>query len=104
MPNAKHSHPPSYPSTSQHELTRHTTDQTQQNMQTDPTNATSDAPNRQRHHRLSSSSEDTDDIHHASNNDWQVIQNTKRQKSTAHNPPLRIPQQKHTNTMTYSKK
>jgi len=85
-PNAKHSHPSSYPSTSQHEPTLHTTAQTQHNMQTDPINTTSDAPNRQRHHRLSSSSEDTDDIQHASNNDWQIIRSTKRKKVYSSQP------------------
>ena len=85
-PNAKHSHPPSYPSTSQHKPTLHTTAQMQHNMQTDPINATSDAPNRQRHHRLSSSSEDTDDIHHHSNNDRQVIRRIKRKKIYSSQP------------------
>ena len=77
-PNAKLSRPPSYLSISQHELALHTTAQTQHNMQTNPSNTITDVPNRQRHHRLSSSSEDTDDIHHASNKDWQIVRRTKR--------------------------
>jgi hypothetical protein len=68
-PNAKSSHPPSYPSISQHELTLHTTAQTQHNMQMNPSNTITDVPNRQRHLRLSSSREDADGTHHASNND-----------------------------------
>jgi len=47
---------------------------------------------KQRHHSLSSSSEETDAVHQASNNDWQLIRRTIRKRLINSQPTVQIPQ------------
>jgi len=58
-------------------------------MTTQIPNTIPDSSNSQHQHRLTSTSKDEDDTHNNSNNEWQVIRRTKREK--IHSTPLNTP-------------